>query len=44
MEVPVELAQQIINYLVTKPYADVHLLISELAKCKKVEANDVKDD
>jgi hypothetical protein len=44
MEVPVELAQKIINYLATRPYAEVHTLIGELAQCKKTEVEDVRDD
>ena len=42
MAVPKELAQKIVTYLATKPYAEVHLLINDLLQCK--EAKDVRDD
>jgi hypothetical protein len=43
MEVPVELAQKIINYLTSKPYAEVHQLINELIQCKPKEKEDGQD-
>jgi hypothetical protein len=43
MEVTVELAQKIINYLATRPYAEVHTLIGELAQCKNTEVPDGQD-
>jgi hypothetical protein len=44
MEVSVELAQKIINYLATRPYAEVHTLIGELAQCKAKEVDDARED
>ena len=44
MEVPTELAQKIVTYLATKPYAEVHLLINELMQCKPKEVEDVRND
>ena len=32
-----ELAQALLNYLQTKPFAEVHALIAELLKCEPVE-------
>lgn len=42
MKISKDLIQRLINYLATKPYAEVHILLSELATALKQE--EVKDD
>lgn len=34
IEMPIELAQRIADYLVTRPYREVATLLSELSQCK----------
>jgi hypothetical protein len=39
-EISKELAQAILNYLITKPYVEVSTLIEELKKIKPIENNE----
>jgi hypothetical protein len=42
MKISKELLQALINYLATKPYNEVHGLLSEIAKVLKEETKDEK--
>jgi hypothetical protein len=44
LQVPVELAQSIMNYMTARPYLEVHQLVAELVKCKAKEVEDVRND
>jgi len=39
LEISIELAQAIANYLQEKPYKEVHGLLAELTKLQKIEDN-----
>ncbi len=44
MYITAEFAQQLINYLATKPYAEVYQFISELSKGVQKEKAGVKEE